>query len=280
VNKFINYALNPQTLARLTPEKQKEFSERLEGNAQWNLFLKSLSADGQRIKEAGAWQSGVIAWANALALDGEKPAAATDKAFRQLVGDNLGFPMVHGQPTIVNKVRPDGTARTDAEVNDYGRRMQMTLRDIPVQNIKTRDDNGTPYFLTLPQLPESDPKYQQHLRDIITSTGFFRPEPDGQSVSVYLLDSDGVEFQVRDKNNRPLEIDLDALPEFTRKQYSMFGVGGNFGMGGQDTLKDKPSATYDGAVSGWAPYWKHQKMPIPERLKQPGRFDAKLEAYK
>jgi hypothetical protein len=287
LNEYINTALNPDVLSKMTPETQKEFGEHLDGNAQWNLFMRSLYADGQRIKEVGAWRSGVIAYANALSFKGDKPKDATAKAFQRLVTDNLGFPIVHGEPAAVSKIRRDGTARTDAEVTDYGRRLEIALRDIDPRKIKTEDDNGVPYFLTLPALPEGDVLGQQHLRDIITSKGFFRPEHDGQSVSLYLLDDDGVEFQVRDKNNRPLSIDLDDLPAFTRQQYSALGgTGGNMGMGGQATLKDKPSATYDieskepmvpGSWGGpvvyktnWPTmggYFKNQRKPIPERIK-------------
>lgn len=261
LNEYISTALNPEVLAKLTPEKQSEFSEELDKNATWQQFVKSMYADGQRIKEVGAWRSGIIAYGNALASKGEKPGDAMEKSFQRLVGDNLGFPMVHGQPVMVQKVRKDGTVRTDVEVADIGRQLTVALRDIPPQHIQTVDENGTPYFLTLPGLPENDPLRLQHLRDIITSSAFYRPSPDGQSVSVYLLDSDGIEFQLRDKQNRPLEIDLDFLPKFSVTKPSMLYMS-------WATLAEKPSATYSGEVKGWAPYWKNQQKQIPPRIKE------------
>jgi hypothetical protein len=232
-------ALSPETVKSLTPEKSSEFSEVLDGDSTWQSFVRSMYAGGQRAREIGAWRSGIIAYANSLASRGQKAQNAVETSLKRLVGDNFGFPNVHGQPVMVQKVRPDGTVRHDDEVSDYGRRMQIALRDIDPRQIKQEDDNGVPYFMSLPMLPDKeDVLTMQHLRDIITSQGFYRPSPDGQSVSLHLLDDDGVEFQVRDKNNEPFEIALDDLPKFTRTQYSSISF--------RDiTLKDGHSEVYD-----------------------------------
>jgi hypothetical protein len=293
-NKYMQSALNKDNLAKLTPEKQSEFGEVLDGDAQWQLFRRSLLADGQRIPEVEGWRSGAIAYANALSLEGNSPKDATKKALEHMITRKLGFPTVHGEPVMVSKAREDGTYRDDSEINDYGRRLQMALRGVDTRQIKTEDDNGVPYFLTLPALREGDVLGQQHLRDIITSQGFYRPEPDGQSVTLYLLDSDGVEFQVRDKNNRPLEIALDDLPDFITpmefrvkehaeireengKQRTVIVPEGTE----MRNVKETPSSYYDIETkegygksatykTNWPTmggFWKNQRKPIPPRFK-------------
>jgi hypothetical protein len=236
VKEYMSAALSPETVKSLTPEKSSEFSEVLDGDSTWQSFVKSMYAGGQRAREIGAWRSGIIAYANSLASRGQKAQNAVETSLKRLIGDNFGFPNVHGQPVMVQKVRRDGTVRHDDEVSDYGRRMQIALRDIDPREIKQEDDNGVPYFMSLPMLPDQDdPLTMQHLRDIITSQGFYRPSPDGQSVSLHLLDDDGVEFQVRDKNNQPFEIDLDDLPKFTTSYQGLY----------QKSGPAQPKNTYD-----------------------------------
>jgi hypothetical protein len=164
-------------------------------------------------------------------------------AVERVISNNYGFADVHGHMMAVAKQRLyGGPPRTDDEIKDIGRRLSVALRDVPIQEISVSNPKtGESYYPGLPpNFDQTKPEHAQILRDIITSNGFWEMAAHGEMVTLKVVQPGFGGFSVLDKNNQPLTIALERLPEFNRQDFIGTQEGGQIPV----TVKEQPSKSY------------------------------------
>jgi hypothetical protein len=242
---FVAAISNTEALGKLSQRDQDDFKLKLETNPTWNQFMRSMIGDNwQRAGDMADYKSGIEGYAKSIAMKERiEPGMAVEKAVDRILERHLGFAEVNGMTLAIPKSRDSNDPpRTDEEVHDYGRRLSLALkhidtkqvrRDVPIERmIRNRlYQQKLNLFPTLPSmLGEGSLEVEQHLRDIITTAGFFMPEADGQSFTLYVMGDDHNAFQLRDKFNQPFELYLDDLPTFTTQGPAGTVFAGGMGM--------------------------------------------------
>jgi hypothetical protein len=217
--EFIGAQTNPKALDGLDENKKSEYLNALDSNPNWRKFGQAWM--GEKMEGAGDVhdaKASLMTYANSLAVKhGMKEKAAMDTAVDRVISKNYGFANVWGHQIAIGRKRLNGGPdRTDAEIEDIGRKLKLSLRDIDPRKIALNNPiDGAAYFPGLPPGGDmSKPEVAQSLRDIITSNGFYIMEPHGESVKLFINEPGRAGFMALDKTNRPLEIKLDDLPDF------------------------------------------------------------------
>lgn len=229
-----------KAIAGLTEEKKKEVTDTIESNATWKHFEQSMTAAG-RNEEAASFKQGITAYANYVNVtDGDSLKSSVNKSVKHLLDSTLGFTRVNGRSLMVSREKSDGKSkRTDDEVKDIGRRLGVSLSNLDPRAVDQSK------FLGLNALnpDEKNIGRLQALRDVITRTGFFVNEGDGQSVTLYIVGDDGTPFQLRDRQNKAFQVYFDDLPNFNDYDPSFLSeFTGTFR--GEGPLKAQPQKTY------------------------------------
>lgn len=213
VDSYLGALRGSKEIAQLSEEKSRELQARITGTPEWMAFQNAIIGDNmQRAKDLVGYRSGIEAMTRALMTNGMEMKDAVERATAMLISESMGFTDVNGEPLVILRERSDPTQppRTDEEIQDIGRRLGVALSHIDPRLIDTR-----PFADALAGM--GDEAKLRTIEDTITQRAFWQTDPDGQSVSLYLHDDNGFVFQLTETDGSPITVDLDDLPNFTRK---------------------------------------------------------------
>jgi len=216
VKDYLGAIQHSEALKDVNSDKKKDFDTALNSNPTWLQFSHSTMGDNfQRGDEVDGFKRGIMSYAIARATQNrESPDLAIKSATQMLIASELGFTSMNGQTVMLQKSRGPGKPyRTDDEIQDYGRRMEMALQIINPSEINI-ETHGQSIFPTLRQ-PVSENLKMRTLGTFIHQRGFFQTSNDGQSATLYAMGDDKHPFELRDKQNRAFRIMFDDLPAFT-----------------------------------------------------------------
>jgi hypothetical protein len=212
---------NAKGLDRLTPESMAKLNEKISSNATWMQFQKTMIRDNaQGTSDVEAYREAIGTFANYF-MSSQKmdEKRAVNKSVDLLLKSELGFTSVNGQPLAITKRRPDGHFRTDEEIDDYGRRLEVALEHLDPRYVDARN------FPALKQFQTDEKKWNNFYQQL-REKGFFVLSQDGQYVTIYYPDDLGIPFQLTDDQRRPFMIYLDELPAFHRPSPITGPIGG------------------------------------------------------
>lgn len=240
VQHYAKALSDSKSLAKLTDETRTNIDNAVDSNSVWKQFESSLISAG-RLSEAQAFKSGVMIYANYLQnLNQNKITDAANDAVNQLISSTLGFAEVNGRSLMVYRPGLEKEKRTDADIRDLGRRLTVSLSQLDPREVNQERFGGLQNL----HPDEFNIDRLQALRDVITRTGFFVNENDGQSVTLFVVGDDGLPFQLRDRNNRAFQIFFSDVPDYTY----FSGVPGGAPFMGVDGLEQSskilPQSTY------------------------------------
>lgn len=201
-----------KSLAKLSDETKNKFSDAINANPTWIKFEHAARMAG-RIEEAAGFKSGIMTYANYLQGQNQsKLETAVNDSVNHLLSSTLGFTSVNGRSLMVYKPTLKQTKRTDDDINDLGRRLGVSLRHLDPREVNQEKFTG----LQIIHPDEFNTDRLQALRDVITRTGFYVNENDGQSVTLFVVGNDGIPFQLRDRDNKAFQIFFDEVPDWWR----------------------------------------------------------------
>ena len=221
------------------PEKSfKELEGLVENNPSFvNLRSTMIGDDNQRSSEITGFREGIQQWAKVLASQRKSPKEAVNLAAGKLIDTSLGFTKVNDKPLMI--LRDQGTdnqgnklpPRTDAQVEDIGRRLGFVPQFLPLNEIDQRP-------FTALQGAGTEGRKQEALSDEINARGFWQTTNDGKGASLYCIDENGVQpFQVRDTKGQPFVVKFNNLPAFQPQlTTTTSGIPGQ----GERTVKEIP----------------------------------------
>lgn len=241
VRKDFFNAQRAKGLDKIDDAVSKEYQAEIDKNTTWSKFIAGwIGGSLEGSVDISDAQAAVTRYAESIRIrDNVSPSAATKRAIAEVVDANYGFAMVHSHPIPIGRKRMfGGPERTDAEISDIGRRLEVALRDIPVQELQIVNADGTPKFPFLPSTYDpNNPRDAQLLRDVVTSSGFWEMDETGEMVTLMVAPPGFGPFALTDKNGRNLTVAIDNLPNYTTEWPSLMA-------GGRDVRAETPSATY------------------------------------
>lgn len=241
---------------KIPEDIKKDVAKRIDANPEWIKFQSATVGESfARSGQVAGYREGLKQYAHALISQGKSMKEASDTAVKDLILTTLGTPKVNGKPFLMLRDQgPNLPPRTDAQLDDMGRRLTLGLQFIDPRKVDQRPFTALQIFgkdeQHLPRL--------QALRDQITARGFFQTGPDGQSVSLYSTDDRGDIFQVRDRNNQPFNISFKDLPAFPTHKETLGGLlrteglpASEYGTGIRSTydLVEQPYSFFNWATS-------------------------------
>lgn len=233
IDSYLASLQNFDGLKELTQSTVQDIRASVNAHPSWMAFQTSIIGDSfQRAGEIKGYKSGIEAFAKSFMARGSSLDDAVDKAINYLIDESLGFTEINGEPMPILREKQDGTVRTDQEIADVGRRLNVALSRVDPRRI----DQSNFGFLSGLGPDEERVERLQALRDAVTSAGFWQMSPDGQSALLYYSDDNNNIFQVREKDGTPLEIALDDLPSFTTTRQR---------RNREIITKEQPRETYD-----------------------------------
>jgi hypothetical protein len=220
VDTLVGAIDNVKDLGKLNPQTDAKMNERIDGNETWIKFRTTMVADNaQGASEVGAHREAIGAFANYFMSTGKNEKESVQKSIDLLIGSELGFTSVNGQALAITKQKPNGQFRTDEEISDFGRRMEVALEHLDPRYVNTKN------FPMLKQFQTDEAKWNSFYQNL-RERGFFRLSSDGQYVTIYYPDDLGIPFQMTDDQDRPFMIYLDELPMFHRASPVTGPIGG------------------------------------------------------
>ena len=216
-------ALNQaKELGKLTKETASELDKYIESNPSWQSFKASRGAGelDKNIPEIAGFYAGINTYARALVFEGKSEKEAVNTAVKHLLDESMGFANINDRSTAIARIREDGTERTDEDIRDLDRKLEVAL------NFFNADEIDISTFPKATQML-SGKALQDELQRLIWENGYYRTTEDGQGVILYITDDTGLGTQLTDKNGDPFKIMFDDLPDFTQtiQDYQVIGMG-------------------------------------------------------
>lgn len=213
VQSFIAAIGDAKGLSALSDKQRGALADELDGNADWKSFQQYfVGPDPSRADQIAGFKQGIMSYANYFAASqGKGLRDSVRQSVEHLLKSTMGRTSMNGQQMWIVKERGPGFPdRTDEEIQDLGRRLDVSLRDLDPREVDQSKFSG---LEAIDPRPDSLNRLQA-LRDQITRTGYFVPHNDGQYMILYVKGSAGIPFELRDKNNQAFMIKLDDLPNF------------------------------------------------------------------
>lgn len=226
--QYLGIMQNKAAVQELNPESQAKFRNALDGDSAWMDFAQAIdpNLDSQRSGSLADFRGAVLAYAERKGqIERLSPERAIRKATEDLIRGSWGFTKVNGQVLAVQRLRDDFNQkpiRTDAEVEDIGRKLAMAISVVPLDQVELRNQDGSPVFPKSELIKDNNTKKLAQIQQSIRSSGFWYMNPDGQGAQLYIRDAEsGVAFPLRDKSGNPFSVDFDQI-----NQTPMTAIGG------------------------------------------------------
>jgi len=216
--------------SELNPDEVNQFVEALQNHGLANEFFMAMpSVNGQLTGVAVGVQQALVAYGMHLQrVGGLSPEAAMPIAFKEFVTGVMHVANVNGQFLIF-----DRKGRNDDQIESEARKLGLLPRTLDTSAL---DLEGI-LFRNIPP-PGEEMVKQQSIRDHVWATGFFMPSADGKTANLYMRGDNFESFEVRDKKNRAIQVNLEDLPKMLTsipgKYYPVGGgpfVSGPSGLG-------------------------------------------------
>lgn len=214
-NKVTGALMNQKEL-RDTVGKQKgstteDLDKLLTGNNQWQQWSKVTAADNfQRQDVVSGYQDAIHAYSLGLIQKGMSPAAAVDNAVKDLTQWNHDTVVVNGRAMQLTKNQYAGTPR------EFSMAVGAAIDRLDMNRINFLNDNHTEIFPVL-NLAGHKGARDEALKSIMHTKLFPNMNPDGKSFSLYVR-GESNDFQLRDKDGKPVTMQVADLPTFTYPQ--------------------------------------------------------------
>lgn len=248
VDDYLGVIQNADSIKKASTDKQSDFTKAMNSNVTWNQFANPLTSDNfQRESVTEDFKNGIMLYAMGLSQrSGMAPDAAIKTATDRILNSKLGLTSVNGKPVMVPREQSNGLNRTDVQVQDIGRRLNLSLNFIDPKEVKTSDEFGRNIFPSLNMIGHEDQKAPA-LRDAMLKNGTFQTTPDGKAAVLYY--DDGINhFEMRDKTGKAFMVRFDDLPKLTPGPIAHglmgFDLGHDRGMGVTDPLAPDIKKTY------------------------------------
>jgi len=147
---------------------------------------------------------------------------ALDLSMDRIINSQVGTTIINGQAVSVSRQNEDGVERTDDEINDIGRRLNVLMERIDVRGLDlspffdipegTEDHIG---FVSQ-QLGLDERDLAQQIRTEITGSGVWRGYPDGQGSYLEITTGPGESRALQSKDGKYLFARYSQLPDFMR----------------------------------------------------------------
>lgn len=180
---------NKEVIKALSEERRSKFVAASFSDNELKAFTQAKLGDNfQGTPEAAAIQNMVITYAQSMAMESKlSDKDAVTQAVRRIIGNNVHVRSVNGQAMMI-----PAETRTSEEATVVADALSRRIANFPVSTVDWRKVG----------LSETGLKDQDKV-NLISSQGFFRTEPDGESVTLYLGNRAGPPVQLTDKSNQP-----------------------------------------------------------------------------
>jgi hypothetical protein len=230
INDYLGVIQNADAIRKTAVNKESDFDAAINTNPTWLAFMNPASSDNfQNQHVVSGFRNGIMLYAMGLHQRGSRsPKEAVELSVNRILGEQLGTAEVNGKVVIVPRVDENRLIRSDAEIEDIGRRLQIALEYVPPGEIKMTDEFGRSLFPAL-EMAGTEKTRQEALADAIRLRGTFQMTPDGRAAVLYY--DDGLNhFELRDKNDRAFMINLTDLPAFAIRPAVRGLLGFNLGQ--------------------------------------------------
>lgn len=242
VPSYLSALSSTEAVKQLDTTRESELDSEISRDPTWLKFQAAMiGPDMSRAAEIEGFRAGVQTMARSMHLQGRKISDAVKSSVKLLLDSTMGFATVHGRPIMISRENPvTGTSRNDEEVRDIGRRLEVSLRDLDPREVDQS---------RLPVLAQVHPEQMhinrlQALRDIITSTGFFVTDPDGQSMTLFVPGDQGFPVQVTDRERNVFRIYLSDLSPYTADERRTYTLGEQMYSTLEGKFPIQPEQTY------------------------------------
>ena len=192
----------------------EDLDKLLAGSAEWQKWSKVTAADNfQRQDVVEGFHSAIQTYALGMIQDGKSPKEAINGAVSDLTQWGHETVAVNGRDMQVQKNLYKGSNK------DFQQAIHDSINRLDINRINLSDNTHRPIF---PVALMAGHKETQNaaIRSILATKVFPNMNPDGKSFSLYCRGQEN-DFQLRDKNNKPITMSVDDLPTYTRKEETL-----------------------------------------------------------
>lgn len=194
----------------LNKEILTEVDKTLDSNPTWMAFKSTFPSDNFQMEGMTAGiRSGLVSYA-VVRSQKVAPEIAVNEAVEKFLNKPMAMVDVGGQTVVM-----DREGRSDPEMAEIGRRLNMLPRVLNTQDIKTTDDLGNQLFPVVfgPGGPGNDNTKIEQLRNIIVDRGYFKPSNDNKAATLYIRSDTGSPFEARTKDGRAISVLLNEVED-------------------------------------------------------------------
>lgn len=204
-----------KSLRETAGDKLADYDKALDGYVNWKQWAATFPSDNFQMEGMVAgMRDGIISYALARAQTrNESPELAIKQSVDTWLYSEMGVGSINGQKVIFDKDPQDGSPkRTQSDITTLCSNLSLAPNYLDPRSIKLDDSWGREHFPKLRDVGSEDVKYEV-LSHYIQTRGFFKPSADGKVATFYMRSDTGSPFEVRDKNNNAIGIDLRQVPE-------------------------------------------------------------------
>ena len=202
----------------LAADKMSDFDKALDNYTNWKIFAQTFPSDNNQMEGMlGGMRSGIISYALLQAQTQKiSPELAIKKSVDLWLYSEMAPTAINGQPVFLDREREGKPKLSDSEAAEIGRNLSLAARYLDPAEISTKDEMGREHFPVLAGIGNESTRMEQ-LREIMLTRGFFKPGADGKTATFYLRNDTGTPFEVRDKNNMAFQININDVPDLTKR---------------------------------------------------------------
>jgi len=197
-----------ETVGRQKGSTPEDLDKVLDTNNTWLQWSKLTAADNfQRQDVVAGFRGAIQSYAMGMIQDGKPVKEAIAGAVNDLTQWGHQNITVNGRTMQVTRGQYSGT---DFE---FAQAVRDSIGHLDISRIKLTNDNHSPIFPVL-KLAGHQGTADEALRFQIQNRVVPNLNPDGRSFSLYYHDSGNL-FQLRDKDGKPFNMNIEDLPTYT-----------------------------------------------------------------
>jgi hypothetical protein len=220
---YLSALSSTEAVKKLDDVRERDIETSITRNPTWMKFQAAMiGPDLSRANEIEGFKTGIQTMARSMHLQGRQVEGAVNTSVDLLLNSTMGFTTIHGRPLMISRENPStNTTRSDDDIRDIGRRLEVSLRDLDPRMVNQDK------FSVLDQVhPDKNHINRlQAFRDIITSSGFFVTDPNGQSMTLFVPGEKGIPVQITDNKNQAFRIYLNDLPDYQKSEKRIYSTG-------------------------------------------------------
>jgi len=196
-----------ETIGRVAGSRPEDLNKLMDSNNEWLQWSKVTASDNfQRQDVVSGFREAIQTYALGMIQDGKPAAEAVKSAISDLTQWGHTTANVNGRSVQFTT----GTYKGDPEM--FTEAVKHALGQLDINRIKLTDDSHRPIFPVLSMAGHAETA-DAALRYQIQHRVVPNINPDGKSFSLYYEDS-GNHFQLRDRDNKPFNMQISDLPTY------------------------------------------------------------------